>query len=51
MKYQRATLPELVLGALADYPLTRVDVGDEATMKKNGFQDRKSTRLNSSHHA
>lgn len=37
MKYQRATLPELVLGALADYPLTRVDVGDEATMKKNGF--------------
>ena len=37
MKYQRKTLPELVLGALAAYDLKQVDVGDESTMKKNGF--------------
>ncbi len=37
MKTQRTTLPELVLDALADFPLTKVDVGGEAVMKKNGF--------------
>ena len=38
MKAQRTALPELVLTALADFPLTKVDVGDEATLKKNGFR-------------
>ena len=37
MKYQRTTLPELVLAALNEFDLTKVDVGEEATLKKNGF--------------
>ena len=37
MKTQRTTLPELVLQALATYDLKKVDVGEEAVLKKNGF--------------
>ena len=40
MKYQRTTLPELVLAALNEFDLTKVDVGEEATLKKSGFQFR-----------
>ncbi|MBQ3051627.1 MAG: hypothetical protein IJC96_07030, partial [Clostridia bacterium] len=40
MKYQRSTLPELVLAALNEFDLTKVDVGEEATLKKSGFQFR-----------
>lgn len=38
MKESRKTMQELVLDALKDYPCTKLDIGEDASLKKNGFK-------------
>lgn len=37
MKTERKTMQELVLAALKDFELTKLDLGEDAKLKKNGF--------------